>query len=47
MSGNENTLLSESIHNNEDCHIALGLQEVLDEIHRDGIPQTLWNQELF
>jgi hypothetical protein len=47
VSGNENTLLSESVHNNEDCCVALRFWEVLDEIHRDGIPQPLQNQELF
>jgi hypothetical protein len=47
MSWNEDALLGKSIYNNKDCCVAFGLWEVLNEIHRNGVPQTLWNRKLF
>jgi hypothetical protein len=46
MGQNEYALLRESIYNNEDCCVAFGLWEVLNEIHTDGVPWTLWNWKL-
>jgi hypothetical protein len=47
MSWNEYALLRELIYNNKDGCVAFGLQKVLNEIHRDGVPQMLRNQKLF
>jgi hypothetical protein len=47
MSWNEYALLRELIYNNKDCCVAFRLREVLNEIHRDGVPWTLRNQKLF
>jgi hypothetical protein len=38
ISWNEYALLRELIYNNEDCCVAFQLQEVLNEIYRDGVP---------
>jgi hypothetical protein len=46
MSQNEYTLLGELIYNNEDCYMAFRLWKVLDESHKDEIPQMLWNWKL-
>jgi hypothetical protein len=38
MNWNEYALLRESIYNNKDGCVAFRLQEVLDEIYRNGVP---------
>jgi hypothetical protein len=46
MSRDKYALFGELIYNNKDCCVAFGLREMLNEIHRDGIPQMLQNRKL-
>jgi hypothetical protein len=46
MSQDEYTLLRELVYNNQDGCMAFGLQEVLNKIHRNGIPCMLQNLKL-
>ena len=45
--GDEDYLLREAVHDDQDGGEAGGGRQVFNEIHRNGIPRALRNQELF
>lgn len=45
MSRNENALLGRSIYDDKNRCIAIGVRELLDEVHGDGIPWLRRNRE--
>ena len=47
MGGDEDTLLGEAVHDDQDGGEAGGRWKLLDEVHRYGVPQALWDRELF
>ncbi len=47
MGGDEDTLLGEAVHDNQDGGEAGGRWKLLDEVHRYGVPQALGDWELF
>ena len=46
MSRNEDTLLAEVVNNDEDGGKSVGLGKLLDEVHGDGVPETIGDWEL-
>jgi len=47
MGGDENALLGEVVHDDQDGGEARGGWKLLDEVHRYGVPQALEDWELF
>ena len=45
--GDEDYLLREAVHDDQDGSKAGGGWQVFDEVHRNGIPRALRNRELF
>ena len=43
---NEDALLQQSIHDDQDSVEAGGCRKFLNEIHGDGVPGLFWDQEL-
>ena len=46
VSRNKDCLFGELINNDQDCHMSGRAQELLYEIHGDGVPGFLWDQKL-
>ena len=46
MGRNEDTLLAETINDDEDGGKSVGLGKLLDEVHGDGVPGTIGDWEL-
>ena len=46
MGRNENTLLAETVNNDEDGSKSVGLGKLLDEVHGDGVPRTRRDRKL-
>ena len=40
-------MLGETIHNDENGGIASGVRELLDKVHRNGVPRAFGDRELF
>ncbi len=47
MGGDEDTLLGEVVHDNQDGGEAGGRWKLLNEVHRYGVPWALGDRELF
>ena len=47
MSGDEDTLLGEAVHDDQDGGEARGRWKLLNEVHRYGVPWALRDRELF
>ena len=43
----EDGLLGQPVYDDENGGVAVGVRELLDEIHRDGVPRTFRDRELF
>ena len=43
----EDGLLGQPVYDDEDGGVAVGVRELLDEVHRDGVPRTFGDRELF
>ena len=43
----EDGLLGQPVYDDEDSGVAVRVRELLDEVHRDGVPRTFGDRELF
>ena len=43
----EDGLLGQPVYDDEDGGVAVGVRELLDEVHRDGVPRAFGDRELF
>ena len=46
MGWDEYALLREAVDNNKDGGVSAGEREVLNEVHGDGVPWSLWHRKL-